>query len=73
MLEVVIKDSKVENYFKTVENINILLNKTVEFDLLNLIYDIENSDSYKKSINEIKSKNLKFYNSSSDLIKALND
>jgi hypothetical protein len=73
MLEVVIKDSKVENYFKTVENVNILLNKMVEFDLMSLIFEIENNKSYQKSIDDIKSKNLIFYNNSCDLIKALNE
>ncbi|NWF66649.1 MAG: hypothetical protein HXX81_04180 [Campylobacterales bacterium] len=49
------------------------MDKTVEFDLLGLIFEIENSENYQKSQKDIKSQNLKFYNSSSDLIKALNE
>ncbi|MEY4505262.1 MAG: hypothetical protein RL154_1559 [Pseudomonadota bacterium] len=72
MINVALNNPKIENYFKTAESISSFLEQATKLDLLSILADIHNDELHQKTISDLKSSNVQFYDKADELIKALN-
>lgn len=72
MINVALNNPKIENYFKTAEPINSFLEEATKLDLLSILDGIHSDELHQKTISDIKSSNVQFYDKADELIKALN-